>query len=249
MTENVNYKAYVGPQENYDVMSAIQFIRLFQLGLRETSTVLEIGAGSLRVARILIPFLQPDRYYGVEPLRDVVEKGFQHELGRDIVAIKRPKFAYNYNFDFSDLGLPGEGVDFCLAQSIFSHTSRAQMEQAVTNVSKVLKGIFLATYVKGRKDYDGNTWVYPECVRFTWETVQTIAGRNGLYVRAFNWIHPHDQTWIAFSKNKTQLDEIVEADEALINQYVNTINELRSRIDRVKRILPAWLRYFIKYLR
>ena len=45
------------------------------------------GAGERGPARI--PYLRPERYFGVEPNRWLVEKGIEHELGRDLITIKR----------------------------------------------------------------------------------------------------------------------------------------------------------------
>ena len=52
----------------YDTIGATQFaIPILFLGLRERHKLLEIGAGILRAARFLIPFLDDGHYCGVEP--------------------------------------------------------------------------------------------------------------------------------------------------------------------------------------
>lgn len=62
-----HYRAYVGDPERYDVLAVQQFRVLTDLGLREHHKVLEVGCGSLRFGRLLLPYLLPDRYVGVEP--------------------------------------------------------------------------------------------------------------------------------------------------------------------------------------
>ena len=51
------YRAYVGPPEDYDLIAAMVFNLLTTLGLRQHHSVLDIGCGSLRIGRLLIPYL------------------------------------------------------------------------------------------------------------------------------------------------------------------------------------------------
>jgi SAM-dependent methyltransferase len=53
-----HYRAYVGPPDRFDFMSATQFSLLFALGLRDHDCVLDFGCGSLRLGRLLIPYLR-----------------------------------------------------------------------------------------------------------------------------------------------------------------------------------------------
>jgi hypothetical protein len=62
-----HYRAYVGPADQWDFMGATQFRLLTALGLRETDTVLDVGCGSLRAGRLLIPYLAVGGYHGIEP--------------------------------------------------------------------------------------------------------------------------------------------------------------------------------------
>ena len=69
-----HYSAYVGPPALYDFMGATQFRLLTTLGLRDTHNLLDFGCGSLRAGRLLIPYLLPGRYFGVEPNAWLVEE-------------------------------------------------------------------------------------------------------------------------------------------------------------------------------
>src|ERR1700724_2187949 len=75
------FRAYVGPPRQFDFMGAPQFRLLTTLGLREHHSVLDFGCGSLRAGRLLIPYLLPGRYYGLEPNRWLVEDGISRQLG------------------------------------------------------------------------------------------------------------------------------------------------------------------------
>jgi hypothetical protein len=70
-----HFRAYVGPPRQFDFMGATQFRLLTTLGLREHHSVLDFGCGSLRAGRLLIPYLLPGRYYGLEPNRWLIEDG------------------------------------------------------------------------------------------------------------------------------------------------------------------------------
>lgn len=64
---------------------------LVGLGLRPEHTVLDHGCGSLWVGEVLIEYLEPDRYTGL----DVVDDFYREALGRldpTLVAAKRPGF-------------------------------------------------------------------------------------------------------------------------------------------------------------
>src|SRR6476660_10600545 len=85
------YRAYVGPPDDYDLISAMTFNLLTTLGLRQHNTVLDIGCGSLRAGRLLIPYLNIGNYTGIEPNKWLVSEGVQHETGQDQIRIKRPR--------------------------------------------------------------------------------------------------------------------------------------------------------------
>ena len=62
-----HYRAYVGPPEDYDLVAAMTFNLLTTLGLRQHHSLLDVGCGSLRIGRLLIPYLNRGKYFGIEP--------------------------------------------------------------------------------------------------------------------------------------------------------------------------------------
>ena len=190
-----HYKAFVGPPETYDLISAMQFNLLTLLGLREHHYLLDIGCGSLRAGRLFIPYLLPGHYFGIEPEQWLIEEGKKNELGRDIIALKNPVFSDDDNFTLTTFG---RDFDFLLAQSIFSHTSQTQIERCFSQAKKCMKStsVFVATFVKGEKNYTGNKWVYPGCATYTLEHMTGLAEKYGLVCKSINWPHPALQTWI-----------------------------------------------------
>ena len=194
-----HYRAYVGPPEKYDLVAAVQFNLLTNLGLREFHYLLDVGCGSLRAGRLFIPYLLSGHYYGIEPQEWLIEEGIKNELGREILQVKKPVFSHDSNFNCLNFN---QKFDFVMAQSIFSHASRPQIQECLFNVAKCLQpnGVVAATFVKGNTDYEGEVWVYPECVTYTVKHITRLAEAVGLAALPIDWYHPNGQTWILFAR-------------------------------------------------
>src|SRR5207253_6575513 len=117
---NAHYSAYVGAPEDYDLIAAMTFNLLTTLGLRQHHSLLDIGCGSLRIGRLLIPYLNRGKYFGVEPAEWLVAEGIKQELGETLVQVKQPTFFFS---DSPNVVFQAKiPFDFALAQSIFSHS-------------------------------------------------------------------------------------------------------------------------------
>jgi SAM-dependent methyltransferase len=194
-----HYTSYVGPPAMYDFMGATQFRLLTTLGLRETHRLLDFGCGSLRAGRLLIPYLLPGHYYGVEPNRWLIEEAVRNEVGVDQIRIKQPTFSTNADFAVDHFGIK---FDYIVAQSIFSHAGRDLINLALKNFKDALapNGIVAATFgnVDTRpsgKEFEGSGWVYPGVVDFKTETVLSLIRDAGLIGALIPWYHPHNQRW------------------------------------------------------
>ncbi len=225
------HRAFVGPANDYDIASAIQFNLLTYLGLREYHSLLDIGCGSLRAGRLFIPYLLPSKYFGLEPNQWLIEDSIQKEIGQDLVNIKQPTFAYDQEFSLSVFNCQ---FDFLMAQSIFSHASQSQISKCLAEVKKVMKkeGIFAATFFLGNESYTGNEWVYPGAVKFTLEKMQNLAESQELKVKLFNWPHHNLQSWMLFfhpenEENIPDLDNLTQ-----LNQLAFIRNELKVHKSR-----------------
>ena len=194
-----HYRAFVGPPGNYDIVSAMQFNLLTSVGLRDRHTLLDIGCGSLRAGRLLIPYLLPGHYFGIEPNAWLVDQGVNKEIGRDLLRIKRPLFDHNNQFELSVFG---RQFDYLMAQSIFSHAAPGQIETCLSEARNVMhpESIFLATYVPGAEDYDGSEWVYPDCVNYSEARMVQFARDAGLIATPQPWQHPHNQRWLMITR-------------------------------------------------
>jgi SAM-dependent methyltransferase len=199
-----HYRAYVGPPENYDLVAAMQFNLLTNLGLREFHYLLDVGCGSLRAGRLFIPYLLPGHYYGIEPESWLIEEGIKNELGQDLLRIKQPVFSHESNFDCLRFD---RKFDFVVAQSVFSHAARVQISQCFSNVEKCLQptGVMAATFVKGTTDYQGERWIYPDCITYTVNQMKRLAAGTGLVAEPIDWPHPNGQTWLFITRPNNRI--------------------------------------------
>lgn len=196
---DAHYRAYVGPPGDYDVIAATQVSLLFAAGLRETHLLCDVGCGSLRAGRLLIPYLRPGHYFGIEPNRWLVEEGIERELGRDMIDLKRPTFSWADDFSLAAFGVE---FDFVVAQSIFSHTFPDLTAVGFAGVRAALApdGVLVATFVEGDGGPDGAGWEYPGCVEYTWPTVKAMLAEAGLAGHRVDWMHPR-QRWFVASRD------------------------------------------------
>ena len=203
-----HYQAYVGPPEQYDFLGATQFRLLCTLGLRATHQVLDFGCGSLRAGRLIMSYLDPGCYYGIEPNAWLIDEAVSRQLGEDFIRLKAPSFDHNDRFDTDVFGCQ---FDFIVAQSIFSHTGPDLVRAGLGSFAAALKpgGLIAATFIHGEEDCDGDGWFYagqPNNRRVTYRpgTVEAFAREAGLYARAIPWYHPR-QNWYLMALDEGRL--------------------------------------------
>ena len=192
------YRAYVGPPEDYDLIAAMTFNLLTTLGLRQHHSLLDIGCGSLRIGRLLIPYLNRGKYFGVEPNEWLVDEGIRRELGETLVQIKRPTFIFSDSPD--TIAQAKVAFDFALAQSIFSHCGLDLIKGWLSAISRSLarNGALAATFLIGEEDSAQAGWTYPDCVNYRPATLERAAKDVNLRFEILGWKHPR-QTWALFA--------------------------------------------------
>lgn len=234
MAGDETYDAYVGPPDQYDFMGATQFRLLTTFGLREHHRVLDVGCGSLRLGRLLLPYLNPECYYGIEPNAWLIEAAKEKEIGQSQFDLKRPTFDGNAQFE-----IPFDTeFDFVVAQSIFSHTGLSLFNTAMRNIVGALTqdGLLFATFVQYEDEAADDHWYYPGCVGIHHRAILRVARDNGLHCRRLKWFHPR-QTWYLFSKNKGKLPSYREARHCS-GEVLNCPDIIRAR--REMKVRRAW---------
>jgi hypothetical protein len=75
---------------HWDDVAKIQFDALTRFGLEPQHRLLDMPCGSFRVGRLLIPYLEPGNYIGVEADPELIERGKREVLGRGLLRSHRP---------------------------------------------------------------------------------------------------------------------------------------------------------------
>lgn len=179
---------YVGTDE---VSGVLQYEILTREGLGQAHHVLEVGCGCLSAGLLLIRWLVPDRYVGIDPntwLREVV---LRSDSAKAMVELKRPVFLDVLDFDASSLD---RKFDLVLSHSILSHAAQHQLREFLLNTSKVLapggKIVASIRLAEGNalgspgsedgSDTCSSEWAYPGGVYFSRATIETTASELGL---------------------------------------------------------------------
>ena len=153
---------------SYALYGAMQFnVLTAKLGLMQDHYLLDIGCGPIRLGRLLIIYLAPGHYFGIEPDWEPMQTALDMELGQEILDRKRPMFNDNSNFQ---LTVFGRKFDFLNACSVFSHAAPSQIRKCMTQVKQVLEptGFFVATYCKGENELRGSVVPGGEKWENTW---------------------------------------------------------------------------------
>jgi SAM-dependent methyltransferase len=198
---DTHYRAYVGPPEDYDLIAAMTFNLLTTLGLRQYHSLLDVGCGSLRIGRLLIPYLNRGKYFGVEPNEWLVREGIKRELGEAVLEIKRPTFFFS---DSPEAITKAKVLfHFVLAQSIFSHCGLDLIKDWLSTISRSLgeDGALVGTFLIGEGDSPKMGWIYPDCVNYRPATLERAAADVNLRFEILDWKHPR-QTWALFAAPK-----------------------------------------------
>lgn len=189
------HRVYVGKPEWFDVLGGRHFMLLFLLGLREHHRVLDFGCGSLRSGRLLIPYLLPERYFGIDPNRWLIDAAIASEFGPSVLEVKRPRFDFNAE---CRLDIFGVAFDFIHAHSIFTHAPRSMIRQFLASLPSALlsTGVVVGTWVQGDEDYAGEEWAYPATVTYQLATFRGMVEEAGFACHLLRWPHPEQSYFV-----------------------------------------------------
>lgn len=189
----MDYKSYVGNPKHYELIGKIVFDLLLGCGLKPEYKLLDIGCGSLRVGKHLIDYLDQNNYYGIEPNKIIFDAGFYRELTDD-GRKKNIKYSDNKNFC---LQIFYTTFDFILANSIFIHACKRQIEKCFDEVNKVLKdnGKFVFSFIEG-KDNEKKEWSYPSAITYSKKYIESLINKYNLKFKYLDVKYPGRQKFI-----------------------------------------------------
>jgi SAM-dependent methyltransferase len=105
-----------------------------QLKAPRDGNFLDIGCGAMRLGYLLVPYLEDDRYCGIDPLQPYVD--FAHRLMDTIKCGKTYQLHCSGDFDFEHFG---RKFDFAFAHSVLGHLSEKENRICFANLKKVMK--------------------------------------------------------------------------------------------------------------
>lgn len=214
MSETVfpDHRVYVGKPEWFDILGGRHFMLLFLLGVREHHRVLDFGCGALRSGRLLIPYLLPDRYFGIDPNTWLIDTAIDQELGRSILEVKRPRFDSNAECRLDVFGVT---FDYVHAHSIFTHAPPAMIRQFLANLRSALApgGLVVGTWVAGEEDFEGTEWAYPVTVTYRQASFRAMVEEAGFALHVLRWPHP-EQTYFAICEPGLDLRGRLEVNQS-----------------------------------
>ena len=194
------WRARAGNHLMWDTIGASQIsLLVLFFGLRERHKLLEIGAGTLRAARFLIPNLDVGNYCGVEPKEQSVELGIRHELGEEMAARKQPRFSTREDFVFDEFG---EKFDYALSYSVLTHTAPPQVTKFFEGLAPVMhdQSIALVTAAVAPEEriVDPEKWTALPVNYYSEARITDEAARVGLRVERLGQVF---QDWfVAFKE-------------------------------------------------
>jgi SAM-dependent methyltransferase len=193
------HRQFVGGR--WHELGQLQFDFLVQHGLLPAHVFLDIACGSLRAGRLLIPYLEPGHYLGIDKHAELIEAGKVSELALGILEAKRPEFVVSDCFAFEGFTrIP----DFAIAQSLFTHLAKRDIELCFRQLSQFARPgcRFFASFFETRfpipqlsSSHSNRPFSY---TRRTMEALGREAGWGANYLG--KWNHPLDSRMIEYVK-------------------------------------------------
>lgn len=194
-----NHRAFVGVPDYFDRLGVFQFMLLVCLGMRENHTLLDIGCGSLRGGRFSILYLNPQNYCGIEPVGVTLQQGIMQETGKQLIDIKKCRFASNDDFDASQFNTK---FDYVMIAGIFMHASKSLIlrcfRQMVRTTGK--QGFIVGAIMEGKETRNKQPWLYPGIRHYRRRTIADMAESAGLQLQFLHVSHPLNHTWFVASR-------------------------------------------------
>lgn len=191
----VGHRSYVGGRdaERWYSIGKLQYHFLIAHGLGHHHNFLDIACGSLRLGQFLIPYLDRGKYFGLEALPALVDRGIEQEFFHDIIQLKAPRFSFNDDFNFSFC----PGFDYAIAQSLVTHLEPDAIKKLFTELAQHAndRSRFFFTFFEGLSaNNKGNSDPHLD-FHYSFPELREMAGLwNLTYIG--DWNHPVGQKMV-----------------------------------------------------
>ena len=116
----------------WDEIGRLQLALLQAQGMEPHHTLLDIGAGSLRLGCKAVPYLAPGHYWATDASRALMERGRETELPDPA---RLPLDHLVEDADFAFPGLP-DRVDYLIAFGVFTHLPPGDTALALARIAR-----------------------------------------------------------------------------------------------------------------
>lgn len=132
----IKYDPHSAIGGDWNLLGKLQFDFLKREGLKPKSTLLDIGMGTLRGGRFFIQYLDNKNYTGFDISPKAVEYATNIVKKSDLKD-KNPTLLLNEQKDLKFTFLHDK-FDFILAQSVFTHLFEEHIDEAFSNLHKIM---------------------------------------------------------------------------------------------------------------
>ena len=167
--------AWGGDRDGRDVVELLK-----RHGLKPSHRLLDFGCGPLRVGRWLIEYLNPNRYFGIDPEVWLIEMARLEEVPAKAWRAKRPRFDANGEFKLNVFGVK---FDYVIISDVFVHAADRQIAKTIRGLAAVLApgGTALGNIIYNRQHLpEGDKWEYPRIAMHELECLTEPAAKYGL---------------------------------------------------------------------
>jgi len=131
----------------WDKLGKLQLDFLTKQGMQPHHTLLDIGCGALRLGSVVVDYLEPRHYWGVDISEELLDAGYNKELtDRQRERLPRSHLHPTAEFDFTYLN--DQKIDIALAQSVFTHLPMNHIRHCLRKLHPhmVPGGVFYASF-------------------------------------------------------------------------------------------------------
>lgn len=184
------YKDAVGGL--WDQMGPLQFNFLLSKGLKPHHKFMDVGCGSGRAGRLLVNYLDNNKYIGIDHNQKLLDAFRSHTEG-EYELIHTSSFCAPYHHD----------VDFGIAQSVLTHLELDEVKSCLSRVADHFRpgGKFFITYFIPDGPQPFQTFPAKDPYHYdTWhmETMAKVRGWDTNFIG--DWNHPRGQQMMELTR-------------------------------------------------